>query len=47
MGTSVERASAVSEIRRKADGYNIPNELVNGMDVMEVYQVAIWRKLRW
>ena len=40
MGTSVERASAVSEIRRKADGYNIPNELVNGMDVMEVHKVA-------
>ncbi len=40
MGTSVERASAVSEIRRKADGYNIPNELVNGMDVMEVHQAA-------
>jgi pyruvate dehydrogenase E1 component alpha subunit len=36
MGTSVERASAVSEIRRKADGYDIPNEVVNGMNVMEV-----------
>jgi len=40
MGTAVERASAVSEIRRKADGYNIPNEKVNGMDVMEVHQAA-------
>lgn len=40
MGTSVERASAVSEIRRKADGYNIPNERVNGMDVMEVHAAA-------
>ena len=40
MGTAVERASAVSEIRRKADGYNIPNERVNGMDVMEVHQAA-------
>ena len=40
MGTAVERASAVSEIRRKADGYAIPNELVNGMDVMEVHQAA-------
>lgn len=40
MGTSVERASAVSEIRRKADGYDIPNERVNGMDVMEVYRAA-------
>jgi pyruvate dehydrogenase E1 component alpha subunit len=40
MGTSVERASAVSEIRRKADGYDIPNELVNGMNVMEVRAAA-------
>jgi pyruvate dehydrogenase E1 component alpha subunit len=40
MGTSVERASAVSEIRQKAVGYNIPNERVNGMDVLEVYQAA-------
>jgi pyruvate dehydrogenase E1 component alpha subunit len=40
MGTSVERASAVSEIRQKAVGYNIPNERVNGMDVLEVYKAA-------
>lgn len=40
MGTTVERASAVSEIRRKADGYDIPNELVNGMNVMEVYAAS-------
>ncbi len=40
MGTSVERASAVSEIRRKADGYAIPNECINGMDVLEVHHAA-------
>lgn len=40
MGTAVERASAVSEIRRKADGYDIPNERINGMDIMEVRQAA-------
>jgi len=40
MGTAVERASAVSEIRRKADGYAIPNERINGMDVLEVYKAA-------
>ena len=40
MGTSVERASAVSEIRQKAEGYAIPNARVNGMDVLEVYQAA-------
>lgn len=36
MGTAVERASAVSEIRRKADGYGMPNARVDGMDVLEV-----------
>ena len=40
MGTSVERASAVSEIRQKAEGYLIPNERVEGMDVMTVYEAA-------
>lgn len=36
MGTSVERASAVSEIRQKAVGYGIQNAEVNGMDVLAV-----------
>jgi len=40
MGTAVGRASAVSEIRRKADGYDIPNERVDGMDVMQVVAAA-------
>ena len=40
MGTSVERASAVVEIRQKAEGYNIPNARINGMDVMEVRRAA-------
>lgn len=40
MGTSVDRASAVTEIQRKADGYAIPNERVEGMDVMEVHRVS-------
>jgi pyruvate dehydrogenase E1 component alpha subunit len=40
MGTAVGRASAVSEIRRKADGYDIPNERVDGMDVMQVFAAA-------
>ena len=40
MGTSVERASAVSEIRQKAEGYGMPNDRVNGMDVMAVYDAA-------
>ena len=36
MGTSVDRASAVSEIRQKAEGYGIPNARVDGMDIMAV-----------
>ena len=31
-----KRASAVSEIRQKAEGYGMPNERIEGMDVMEV-----------
>jgi pyruvate dehydrogenase E1 component alpha subunit len=40
MGTAVDRASAVSEIRQKAEGYGIPNERVDGMDVMVVKEAA-------
>ena len=40
MGTSVERASAVSEIRQKANGYGMPNERVDGMNVIEVYETT-------
>ena len=40
MGTAVERASAVSEIRQKAEGYTIPSGRVNGMDVLEVRKAS-------
>lgn len=40
MGTAVDRASAVSEMRRKADGYGIPNNRVDGMDVLAVRQAG-------
>jgi pyruvate dehydrogenase E1 component alpha subunit len=40
MGTSVERASAVAEIRQKADGYAMKSGQVNGMDVIQVYEAA-------
>ncbi len=40
MGTAVERASAVSEMRRKADGYGMKNEAVDGMDVIKVREVS-------
>jgi pyruvate dehydrogenase E1 component alpha subunit len=40
MGTAVERASAVSQIRQKAEGYGMPNARVDGMDVLAVRQAA-------
>jgi len=40
MGTAVRRASAVSEIRQKAEGYGIPNAQTDGMDVLAVRQAA-------
>lgn len=40
MGTAVERASAVSQIRQKAEGYGMPNARVEGMNVLEVRQAA-------
>ncbi len=40
MGTAVERASAVSEIQQKAEGYCIPHSRVDGMDVMAVYEAS-------
>lgn len=40
MGTAVERASAVSEIRQKAEGYGMKNSRVDGMDVLAVYEAA-------
>ena len=40
MGTTVERASAVSEIRQKAEGYGIPNARVDGMDLVAVHAAA-------
>jgi pyruvate dehydrogenase E1 component alpha subunit len=40
MGTAVGRASAVSEIRQKAEGYLIPNCTADGMDVLAVRKAA-------
>lgn len=41
MGTKVDRASAVSEMRQKAEGYCIPNDQVDGMDIIKVREAAI------
>jgi pyruvate dehydrogenase E1 component alpha subunit len=40
MGTAVERASAVSEIRQKAEGYGMPNERVDGMNLLAVHEAT-------
>jgi pyruvate dehydrogenase E1 component alpha subunit len=40
MGTTVDRASAVSEMRQKAEGYAIKNSRVDGMDVLAVRKAA-------
>ncbi len=41
MGTAVERASAVSEMRQKAEGYGMKNGRVDGMDVLAVRQASL------
>jgi pyruvate dehydrogenase E1 component alpha subunit len=41
MGTAVERASAVSEIRQKALGYDMPNSRVDGMNVLSVRDATL------
>ena len=40
MGTAVERASAVSEIRQKACGYDIKAERADGMNLFEMHDIA-------
>jgi pyruvate dehydrogenase E1 component alpha subunit len=40
MGTAVGRASAVSEIEQKAEGYGIPHGRADGMNLMAVYKAS-------
>ena len=40
MGTSVERASASTDLHRRGEAYGIPGLIVNGMDVCEVYRIG-------
>jgi len=41
MGTTIDRASAVSDIRQKAEGYGMASDCVNGMDVLAVRDVTL------
>lgn len=41
MGTAVERASAETELFRRADAFDIPSHRVDGMDVMAVHQAVV------
>jgi pyruvate dehydrogenase E1 component alpha subunit len=40
MGTSIERASAVTDLHKRGDSFGIPGKKINGMDVVEVYAAA-------
>jgi pyruvate dehydrogenase E1 component alpha subunit len=40
MGTAVDRASAVSEMAQKAEGYGMKNRRIDGMNVLEVRKEA-------
>ena len=40
MGTSVERASASTDLHRRGEAYGIPGKVVDGMDVAEVFRAG-------
>ncbi len=41
IGTEIHRHSAVTEVYRRACGYRIPSERVNGMDVLAVHRATL------
>jgi len=40
MGTSLERHSAVTDLRRKGEGFGVPGRTCDGMDVLDTYTVC-------
>lgn len=38
MGTPIERASSVYDVHKKAEGYDMAHDCIDGMDVLAVYQ---------
>jgi pyruvate dehydrogenase E1 component alpha subunit len=41
MGTSVERASATTDLHRRGEGHGIPGMVVDGMDILAVRQAGL------
>ncbi|MEO6800697.1 MAG: thiamine pyrophosphate-dependent enzyme [Rhodanobacter sp.] len=41
IGTEIHRHSAVTEVYKRAAGYNIPAEKVDGMDVVKVHEASL------
>lgn len=41
MGTTIDRASAVTEMRQKAAGYGMKSDQVDGMDIMKVREKSL------
>ncbi len=42
MGTSVNRSTSMTDLYKKGESFNIPGIQVNGMDVEEVYNAAVF-----
>ena len=40
MGTSISRASSTPKLYSRGEAFNIPGELADGMDVLEVFEAA-------
>ena len=47
MGTSVERASAGSELYKRGESFGIPGEIVDGMNVFKVIKSAAKAGADW
>jgi pyruvate dehydrogenase E1 component alpha subunit len=42
MGTSTHRASANNEFSKRGEPYGIPGRVVDGMDILDVYEAGLW-----
>ena len=46
MGTALERHSAVTDLSRKSEGFGVPGERCDGMDVLDVHATVVARRWR-